>query len=115
MGVRFSHGNASWSYTGFGHFRERVAKIEGIHLSDMRGFGGSRSWDDTPSALEPLLNHSDCDGELSPAQCEQMLPRLREVQSRLTRDGERYDAEHLADLIEGMEMCVRDREALEFR
>ncbi|MEO3787381.1 hypothetical protein ABGB12_28985 [Actinocorallia sp. B10E7] len=65
--------------TGFGRFRERWAQAEGIVLSEMCGFGGERQWSDVATTLEPFLNHSDCDGELSPAECAALLPRMEEI------------------------------------
>lgn len=38
MGIDFSHCEAHWSYSGFGHFRKMVAETAGIKLSDMYGF-----------------------------------------------------------------------------
>jgi hypothetical protein len=80
MGLDFSHCEACWGYGGFMIFRKRVAASIGIDLDAMVGFGGSREW---PSAeKEPLvylLNHSDCDGHLTPKQCKVVAPRLLEI------------------------------------
>lgn len=87
MGVDFSHGEASWSYGGFNRFREALAAHEGIDLNRMHGFKpfyagddwAGIPWDGVTTALRPLLDHSDCDGQLTPEECRQVAPRLREV------------------------------------
>ncbi|MFD4416070.1 hypothetical protein ACFVXW_09690 [Streptomyces sp. NPDC058251] len=72
--------DVSWSYTGFGMFREWLAQIEGFTLDEMRGFGGERPWSEVSTTLTPLLDHPDDDGpDLTPAQCAAILPRLSEI------------------------------------
>ena len=85
MGLNFSHTHATaqWSFHGFRHFRRALAAHEGITLTDMDGFRPDRrpglSWNPVTSPLEPLLNHPDDEGVLTPAQCRQAEPRLREA------------------------------------
>lgn len=83
MGIDFTHTSAQWSYTGFGAFRRALALFEGFELDDMKGFGGDRDWDTVTTDLVPLLNHSDCDGELTPDECRRVAPRLRQVVDEL--------------------------------
>ena len=77
MGLDFSHSDASWSYSGFCRFRAKLANEIGIDLLSMRGFGGTNLWPKDDIVL--LLNHSDCDGELTPSQCRRLAPRLLEL------------------------------------
>ncbi len=99
MGINFRIGEerckAQWSYSGFHSFRKNVAKDLGIDLEEMQGFCtwdksaslfdqtprsvGTRKWSTVKDPLAFLLKHSDCDGSLSPKQCEKIAPRLREV------------------------------------
>ena len=88
MGLDFINGDdAHWSYSGFNSFRRRLAKEIGIDLDEMQGFGhlngkpGWRSWDEVDDPIKPFLMHSDCDGEMSPEECLQVGPRLREIVS----------------------------------
>jgi hypothetical protein len=117
MGVGFSSESAGligphWAYGGFGRFRRRLAESEGFALDEMEGFKGRRSWSDVATPLEPLLNHSDCDGELTPEECAQVAPRLREVISTWLPDD--YDARSGMDLADAMEQCAANDENLEF-
>lgn len=74
------HAFRAGSYGGFGYFREVLAAEEDIVLSEMYGFGGRTDWH-TETSLLPLLDHSDCDGELSSYDAEDMLPRMKEISS----------------------------------
>lgn len=126
MGVQFSHCKASWSYSGFNEFRRRLAAVIGIDLWAMSGFnlewdchvrgqiGAPKaiSWDGFTDPIIPLLNHSDCEGELSHEDCKAIAPRLREIIKHWpTHD---YDTQMALQLAEGMESAVKLGQALEF-
>lgn len=125
MGIDFSHTEAGWSYSGFGLFREALAEYEGIRLRDMAGFCApwrgddpethpNLPWDKVDTPLKPLLNHSDCDGDLSPEECAQIAPRLREVVNALWPDENDYNRKSGLALAEGMERAAAAGERLEF-
>jgi len=69
MGLDTTHGCWCGAYSSFASFRKDLARQIGIsNLNSMVGFGGNIPW--TPYInhdLYPLLNHSDCDGEISPS------------------------------------------------
>jgi hypothetical protein len=117
MGIDFSHCDAHWAYSGFHRFRVRLALEVGIILDSMAGFDSTpaKSWDDIEAKddpIVPLLNHSDCDGVLSPEECRSIAPRLRElVRNWPAEDYDRYQAEMLA---EGMDSAAEEGVALEF-
>lgn len=119
MGVDFSHCEAQWAYSGFGRFREAIAKHEGIDLTQMQGFqryGDERpriDWDTITTPLKPLLDHSDCDGELTPEECAQVAPRLREVIEAVWPT-DCYDRRSGLELVTGMEAAAAAGENLEF-
>ncbi|MFF4955393.1 hypothetical protein ACWC2K_36490 [Streptomyces chattanoogensis] len=72
--------DVSWSYTGFGVFRQWLAQAEGFELDEMCGFGGQRPWNGVSTTLAPILDHPDDAGpDLTPTQCAAMLPRLQEI------------------------------------
>jgi len=106
--------DVSWSYTGFGVFRRWLAQAEGFVLDEMRGFGGQRPWTDVVTTLVPLLDHPDDDGPgLTPAQCAEILPRLREIadqsqggQGDVLLQRHRDDARRLALVLQ----CCIDRD-----
>lgn len=112
MGLDFSHTDARWSYGGFGNFRRRLANEIGMNLDDMEGFGGNIPFHIYQDDIIPLLNHSDCDGELTPEECKQVAPRLRELVSGWEDD---YDKSKALDLADGMELAANQGKPLEFR
>jgi hypothetical protein len=96
--------DAQWSFSGFKSFRGRLAKEIGIaNINSMDGFCdwellyetgderkgidrdklveavAGRAWTEIDDAITPLLRHSDVDGDLSPEQCAQIAPRLKEL------------------------------------
>ena len=93
-------GRPSWSYSGFDDFRQRLAREIGIELNEMEHFGGARPWSDVVSDIVPLLNHSDCDGELSPEDCARVAPALRRLIARWAERGD-YDRE-MGERLAGM-------------
>jgi hypothetical protein len=103
MGLGFVGADARWSYSGFNHFRVKLAFEIGICLELMEYFwtpGHSFSkfencknmvgqeiinkhffwlpptpmkWKNIKDPIVDLLCHSDCDGSLTPAQCKKKL------------------------------------------
>ncbi|HZZ77145.1 MAG TPA: hypothetical protein VFE62_01420 [Gemmataceae bacterium] len=112
MGIDFSHGNAHWSYSGFHAFRKRLASTLGLDLDDMKGFGGDRSWEDVTDHIKELLDHSDCDGELSPEACIRIAPRLRDMVTPWADDD--YDKINAMNLADGMELAAAQNNPLMF-
>ena len=91
---RAGHEAPSWSYTNFNVFRERVAE--------------NATGPDDPIMV--LLNHSDCDGEMSPQECAACAPRRVAIVSGW--DGvDGYRGKRLA---EAMALCALHREPLVF-
>jgi len=73
MGLNCTHGCWDGPYSSFNRFREWVAKQIGIDLDQMLGFkkdGGGIPWDNFDHPIIPLLNHSDCGGELTVEECD---------------------------------------------
>jgi hypothetical protein len=77
------------SYSGFGEFRELLAKSAGMVLDDFHGFGGKTEWTHEETYYE-LLNHSDCDWDLRHYECVELIkdftPENREVFSKTLKD-----------------------------
>lgn len=105
-------GRASWSYSGFNRFCTRLASMIGLTLDRMVGFGGDQQWPDPKE--EPivfLLDHSDCDGDLTPDQCHRIAPRLREMVAAWPDD---YDKEHAILLADSMDEAAATKKLLVF-
>ena len=118
MGLDFSNNDAHWSYGGFMNFRRKLAKEIEIDIDSMQGFvdgKGGISWDNVTDPLKIFLNHSDCDGELSPKECELIAPRLLEI-IRTWDDSldNQYDKSQAILLISGMNKSIINKEPLEF-
>jgi hypothetical protein len=113
MGLNFGNSSARWSYSGFSSFRNKLADSIGINLSHMRGFGGKEHWEIVFDDIVPLLNHSDCEGELSPEDCKRVAPRLREIVSSWPDLD--YDKTQALMLAQSMENCASTNNPLEFR
>jgi hypothetical protein len=80
MGLNTSFNAWDGAYSSFGQWRKWLANQIGINLELMEGFGGQIEW--TPykrKNLYPLLDHSDCDGELTVAQCKRVLKGLEAI------------------------------------
>lgn len=110
-----------WSYAGFNVFRERLARHIGIDLSTMKGFGGEGDWDSVQSPLRHLLDHSDCQGDLSVEQAAELAPALEEALAEIDRlpdsaDDVRwhYDVRAGTALVELLRLCVAERVPVEF-
>ncbi|MEW2810910.1 hypothetical protein AB0929_28030 [Streptomyces massasporeus] len=102
--------DVSWSYTGFSMFRKWLARVEGFALAEMDGFGGDRQWSSVSTTLAPLLNHPDDEGDLTPAQCAAMLPRLEDILNPRESDDSdpvlRRRIEDVSELVTVLRVCV---------
>jgi len=105
--IEIPHESPHWSYSGFDRFRKRLAAEIGIDLDKMEGFDRSDidgiSWDTVDDAIAPLLNHSDCEGELPPEVCDGIYPRLIELVQKWPDDD--YDKINALRLAAMMKEC----------
>jgi len=122
MGLDFSHGNAHWAYSGFSRFRKRLAAVYGVDLDQMVGFQhpweehkvpNPIPWTTQCGELQDLINHSDCDGHLTPTQCKKIAPALRRA-VELWADND-WDKNEALKLAEGMEEAIEAKENFEFQ
>ena len=105
-------------------FRRRLAREIGVCLDAMVGFqsrvgntsydtsGCPIPWSKVHDPIVPLLNHSDCEGELSPEECRVVAPRLRELVSGWP--DEDFDKQNALRLAEGMDSADGSGQPLEF-
>lgn len=97
MGLDVSHGAFSGSYSAFNRFRQAICKAMGgsfpPHEEDFLSDGAGpepASWywgDDYSEKTHPglfaLISHSDCEGEISPSDCDAIARELEAVLPRL--------------------------------
>jgi len=112
MGIDFSHGKAHWSYSGFMRFRARLAETLGYvdSLSHMYNDGTYTCMKN--EAIYPLIDHSDCDGNLTVEEMQQIIPQLEDIiNSWPADDGEKSRGKFL---VESMKEAISENEPLEF-
>jgi hypothetical protein len=86
MGLDTSHNAWHGSYGSFNSWRTEICKQAGLgNLRDYYGFGGEKQWDEV-HPLFPLLNHSDCDGEIKWEDCKGIADALTEILPKLDDD-----------------------------
>jgi hypothetical protein len=112
MGLDFGQSEAHWGYGGFMRFRERLASMIGI-LDLMAAFNRDDfPWDKYPDPITLLINHSDCDGQLTAEECGKIAPRLREMVTPWP-EGD-YDKRQALLLADGMDKCAKKKRPLVF-
>jgi hypothetical protein len=82
MGLDTSHDCWHGPYSSFNQFRHALASCIGIDLKEYRGYGGNYATKDLASiehGIMPLLNHSDCDGELSVEESKSIAEGLTQI------------------------------------
>lgn len=124
MGLDLSPGGARWSYSGFHRYRLRLAEAIGVDLETVFNRGwvigpngeNTDPWVPGEEPLFLLLNHSDCEGELSPDACLTVLPRLLQVVIGWEKDprDEGYDEAQTIKLACGMVECIIKNQPLLF-
>jgi len=112
MGLGFSHGDVHFSYSGFMRFRNKLIETLGYthSLESMYKDGTYINMKTEP--IYPLINHSDCDGELTVDEMQQMLPQLKCIIKRWPDDD--YDKSYGFKFIEGIELAVDENEPMVF-
>jgi hypothetical protein len=104
-----------------------LAKQIGINLLEMEGFSdreyfkdgflnkdrkfGTIKWETVTDDLKHLLNHSDCDGHITPTNCKKIAKRLKEVigDRKIPKmfDFENADGIHLISTKQFMDGCMK--------
>lgn len=112
MGLDFSHGDAYWSYGGFMRFRAKLAKTLGysVPLSTMYDDGSYMCMQKEP--IFPLINHSDCDGDLTVEEMQQVLPQLKNIIN--TWDDDDYEKPRGLRFVTSIKEAIDENEPLEF-
>lgn len=84
----------SISYGGFHSFRIALAATIGVDLVYANGYGGTEPLPEHP--LTTLLDHSDCEGELSSEECSTLWPALLAAADAIDEEWQDF-CRHLAE------------------
>ncbi len=116
MGLDTTHDCWHGPYSSFGQFRKRLAGMIGMNLGAMEGFGGSIKWELlAPDPLHVLLNHSDCEGDISVEDCLPLAKRLEQLAEAMTEDVNPYGDKFLAErFAKGLRAAHEANEKVEF-
>lgn len=85
---------------------------DGPNYGNLIGRQPVLKWENIKDDIVPFLNHSDCDGILTPEECAKVHPRLSELIFKWPEDD--TDKIKALELVEGMKLCVERRENLVF-
>jgi hypothetical protein len=92
MGLDTTHGAWNGPYSYFNKFRENISRRVGHELRQFEGFGGSVPFDVLKEDdIRILLDHSDCDGEISAEDCGKLSTRLFELAKEFPYEPEQSD------------------------
>lgn len=118
MGLDITHDAWHGPYSAFNKWRAAIADVAGMPpLYDMIGFGGNIKWDTLEyNDIHILLNHSDCDGEISWQDCKLVADALSKLVDKLS-DGGYYisDKELAVQFINGCMLAYNSKENLIFQ
>jgi len=112
VGLGFSHGDAHWSYSGFMRFRNKLTETLGytVPLGEMYYHGSHIQMKNEP--IFPLINHSDCDGNLTVEEMQQILPQLEGIINRW--DDDDYEKPLGLRFVTSIKEAIEADEPLEF-
>lgn len=118
MGIDFSHGEAHWAYSGFMRFRALLAETLGYKTPLMEMYDNNTYDVMEKEPIWPLINHSDCDGDLTVKEMKQILPQLISIvniwEEQPDDSAGKFEIERTNAFIDGMEEAVAANETFEF-
>lgn len=116
MGLDTTHGCFQGSYTSFFSFKCDIENQIKIKLKNDYSLTKICELIEINTFLEPLLNHSDCDGELTPQECEKIVVGLNYILNNFNEEilhDERFK-ERLNSFIKGCELAIKNNESVIF-
>jgi hypothetical protein len=96
-------------------FRRALAREIGMDLDKMEGWvegGGGLPWDNVVDPIKDLLDHSDCDGHLTPKQCRVIAPRLRKLTAHWQPGPDKSKSGSMAT---GMDQAAKKKQNFKFQ
>lgn len=80
MGLDTTHNCWHGAYSSFNRFRYSLAEQIGVNLDEYDGYGfGDKDLESIDHDIMPLLNHSDCDGELTVEESKRIVNGLNNI------------------------------------
>jgi len=111
MGLDTTHNCWHGPYSSFNKFRKAIAKYAGVDLDEMIGFGGNKSFSLITHDIVPLLDHSDCDGEISVEDAKRIVSGLNLIIPNINEEYIKADAIQFRD---GCLEAILKNEVIEF-
>lgn len=117
MGLCISHNTFAASYSTFHGYRTYLAKLIDIDLRNMEGFNPDNaeriiSWHTINDGLKILLDHSDCEGELTVEDAVLLRKRLCELLPLMQND--HFWFEVTCEFLSGLNQAICRKEKLTF-
>lgn len=117
MGLDTTHGCWHGSYSSFNTFRRKLANEIGINLNEYEGYGdfGTKDLNSIDHEIAPLLNHSDCDGVLTPLECKSIASGLKKILHGIQLTNEnKYFFDQIVKFRKGCLSSYSENENVEF-
>jgi hypothetical protein len=116
MGLDTTHDCWHGSYGSFNTFRIFLASQIGVNLDECEGYGGDIEFSSIDHGIVPLLDHSDCDGILTPEECKSIADGLDDILSKLDHDDPKlkYPILYMIDFRDGCLQAFGNNENVEF-
>lgn len=114
MGLDTSHDAWHGPYSSFNEFRGKLASKIGVNIKSLQGYGGDQPF--PKDDLSILLDHSDCDGEISPTDCAKLAIRLEEILTDIPEEKLVFWSLHkqTTQFIKGLKLAASKNEPLDF-
>lgn len=111
LDIRSQNYHFGCPYSTFNRFREDLAELIGIDLNEMEGFKGIKPFSAINDDITLLLNHSDCDGDMSIEDALKVSKRLKELVPKISNE---WHQELANRLIVVLDDNVENQEITEF-
>lgn len=105
-----SMGFRAGSYSGYGDFREELARLVGVTCKDV--WNGGDGADDTP--FFHLINFSDCEGVIGPDTSKKLAKEFHEHYENAKEKMGRYDLESYQNWMKAFDLASENNGAVCF-
>lgn len=105
MGLDTSHNCWHGPYSAFNRFRYSLGYQIGINLDDYDGYGGEKDLASIQHDLQPLFDHSDCDGYIEVEDSKRIVKGLNDVLDKFD-DSLQMDFDFKDNIIQFRDGCL---------